>query len=259
LEISLRGMPDENQNPQGLENLSAYRDQSGSGSQEQATTPPPASGPMPDNQASTSVTPVTPPKQGTPRPTTQFNFLNTLIITAISIAGYFGLAYALKLAPFSIPQPEITQFTPRPDPYASWQTYRNEKFGFEFRYPEEFFAQTVPSGSVRITTINQELLDFEGDMPASIEIKIILDNLNNKEFVQKDIISDYQEKQIAVDNRSAQLITGVLDDDVFGWGGTSHGYVFIDNAPFRLEYNLENEEVVKTFDQILSTFRFIDQ
>ena len=30
-------------------------------------------------------------------------------------------------------------FTPRPDPMADWKTYRNEEYGFEFRYPGEMF------------------------------------------------------------------------------------------------------------------------
>lgn len=35
------------------------------------------------------------------------------------------------------PTPSST-FTPLPDPMASWQTYRNEEYGFEFKYPSDW-------------------------------------------------------------------------------------------------------------------------
>ena len=39
------------------------------------------------------------------------------------------------------PEPsEETTIQPSPDPYADWQTYTNEEYGFQFSYPDEFEA-----------------------------------------------------------------------------------------------------------------------
>lgn len=189
--------------------------------------------------------------------------LALLLIVGLAVAGYFASAYYFTLWPFEVSVMPVPTFTPRPssavkaEDVSSWKTYSNSQYGFEFKYPIDFYAQTVPGGSVRITTVNKEQLDFEGDKPASIEIRLIFENINDKKSVQKDIVSNYQEKPISVDNRNAQLITGVLNDNVFGWGGTNHGYVFIDNTPFRLEYDPEDKRVNEVFGQILFNFRFI--
>lgn len=188
-----------------------------------------------------------------------------MVVVGLAVAGYFASAYYFTLWLFEVSVAPVTTFTPRPSlspvpsvsDTSTWKTYRNTQYGFEFKYPIDFYAQTVPGGSVRITTVNKEQLDFEGDTPASIEIRLIFENINDKKSVQKDIVSNYQEKPIFLDNRNAQLITGVLNDNVFGWGGTNHGYVFIDNTPFRLEYDPEDKRVNEVFGQILFNFRFI--
>ena len=60
--------------------------------------------------------------------------LIVLGIVVLVIAGYF-LFSGVKDVVINTP-------APTPDPYAGWNTYTNEEYGFSFRYPNELWSGT---------------------------------------------------------------------------------------------------------------------
>ena len=72
-----------------------------------------------------------------------------LVVAVAAVAGYFVLVEKL-LAPVITEQPEQQQAVPSvtddaspsvspPDATANWKTYRNEEYGFEFEYPNNWY------------------------------------------------------------------------------------------------------------------------
>jgi len=141
-----------------------------------------------------------------------------------------------------------------------WKTYQNEKVGFEIKYPPQLHAQE-PEG-VRVVTFNKTPIGLEGDQHASIEIRYMYNPIENElEYLESVIVEEYKQENILVDNVPATKVTGKLADNVFAWGRQKHGYVvfiFEGGETLRLDYDLENLEISDIFDQMLSTFKFIE-
>ncbi len=75
----------------------------------------------------------TPPLVETPAPHHIRHPRLLLVSVGILFAGYFATAATLHVGPFqpaSTPLPSAT-----PNPMASWQTYHNDQYSFEFKYP----------------------------------------------------------------------------------------------------------------------------
>jgi hypothetical protein len=140
----------------------------------------------------------------------------------------------------SEPEPQATQEAPM----ANWRTYTNEEFGFEVKYPGEWRIDEDGSGSDTFPRWYKfKVSGFSEDNYLFIEI-------NNPAFglpIGGPIKKDTFQVQNGIFERS--FFKGFIyanasykDDDFFVWFGCQESV----------------SECESTFNQILSTFRFID-
>lgn len=169
--------------------------------------------------------------------------------------------------------PQVTPTKPA-DETASWKTYTNEKFSYSIKYPQ------LLSIRMRNNYLPEDLqaVDFftEGNIPiddayapgqALMSLsKSTMDYTKAKEDLKSDYkLSSIQETTLVLDKISLNKICGVIGVDKKATGWDSKGKyicgVFIPKQDKSIvAFYIQNKDLsIKMFDQIISTFKFLDQ
>jgi len=147
------------------------------------------------------------------------------------------------------------------DETANWKTYRNEKYGFEFRYPKEF-AEDDKCAAREVD---------ENEISVGYSIDIAIENsrgLSLSEYVDQDFnqeeFEDVQRIESTIDRQEAISIsyrtigmgrlgalTYVLKD------GKVYIFSFLAGVECPVAYEMGVSEFL-VYNQILSTFRFLE-
>lgn len=180
-------------------------------------------------------------------------FIIILFIVVIA-GGIFGWIFTKK------PQP-----MKRSDENANWQTYRNEKYGFEFKYPKEWPAPELKEGkyyngggypSYRkgdwiVNIGNLASTNEYDDAPYFIGYQ----NMNYDDIVKdlKKYTNVVIKEEKTLSNGKAIIYTeaGLSGYNCAFFVNSNNAIVFV----FDENYRYEDE---KLFHQIISTFRFIE-
>jgi hypothetical protein len=101
-----------------------------------------------------------------------------LIITfLLLLTGAFGVWYFLNLQPDL--EPENLSTISKSDEFADWKTYRNEEYGFEFKYPNDWVMSPPEIEPNSITDIHKEGSTMIHDIfPNNIYFTISTEDLN---------------------------------------------------------------------------------
>jgi hypothetical protein len=146
---------------------------------------------------------------------------------------------------------------------SDWQTYRNEEFGYEVQYPENLQVSMgsaegkrfIAKGDVNVALPESYLvvIDYEKSNIDSNQDGLSFEQWMNKTFIGRSAPRGSGQRAILA-GREAYRTEGQSGESSF-----IDVYVMNDNLKiFSLSANAETKDELEIFDQILSTFRFVD-
>jgi hypothetical protein len=178
-------------------------------------------------------------------------------------------------APTSIP---TLVPTPTPDPTANWETYRNQEYGFEVRYPLEFqFVSEGPNSAQQVLNKGEQI---SGTMQPSYDTIVFSDDTN--EVVRIEIFNKYEGDFQEENYKEGYLyLFGPCD---LRWGfeakflnfnfvnnikmltvkgkngeGNSQNCYYLENLAGNLIVISNKEYKSEIFNLMLSTFKFLEE
>ncbi len=202
-----------------------------------------------------------------PVPPTPWFKISLVIIGILIILGLFGNLYFLvknqKPTAEIIPTPTPIATTTSIDFAAGWKVYENAKLGFSFKYPESLmscedvnFTGLISSGPYVNTEENQCEVAKSRGYPISFLL-----NKDDKEFQNfraenyPNSFSNYKNTEMRIDNKNAEVISGIEKETLLAFKIIKIRM----GDSFLIVKATGEERDITILDQILSTFKFLDQ
>lgn len=180
-----------------------------------------------------------------------------ILLVLVGVGGLFlgkslnGPQKSTQPAAYSLP----TQIpTPTPDPTANWKTYSNTLAKFEIKYPAEWKEKTSPTSGLPVfySVDEKEVLFYNFGPKGGMSMGDTIDNFCKGRHM-KEI------RRLFLDNFPA-----VYCQDPTLEPNRIFNQVLVQKDDFQIEINgdfvkEDSENSLKIYNQILSTFKFLDQ
>lgn len=193
------------------------------------------------------------------------NLLLPLILASI-FCGSLLLAFIYQQSQINSLTSRLITPTPTPLPTAvpvatdqtsTWQTYRNDQYGFEFKYPQNLsYSEDNNGGNMGWWTIsfkdnkNKNLFMLTDRGGVNMDYKTWFDRYYSDPAFNKNFTQDVKLHTIGSNTFYAFNEPGMLDGDF------SYGVTDSKNKTFFIYCERDLIEKNPTFTQILSTFKF---
>lgn len=225
----------------------------------------------------TPITPSVTPQVVVEQPK-QSNFLvillSILLFIAVAIAGFFAFQTQRLVAELKIKNEELIVKTPEPtaepitttDPTTDWKTYTNKNFSFKYLNSWEVYAPQIEGNALNLYIGPKEVVDEiktlfgrGGGFGGGKFLTFTISEVDNMPIYQSDEFQKVTMVKIKVGSVDAtKYITDVIQDmQGFNKGDKIETIVLSLGNKYTvislLDYQYKN-----AFDQILSTFKFID-
>lgn len=205
-----------------------------------------------------------------------------LIVVGVLVAGYFVLAKYQDMWPFEVVIAPTPSVSATPDEMAGWKTYRNDIYGYEIKYPNNWYVDTTYSNASITQRGPAENPDFFGGDTHWTNYPDA--NLYNPENVPPDLqdiflIIESTDQNLTLDQLATKESDGIVEvtkiEDFQTKNGVSgkHIYIYSYDHPvgehlssvfkkndmlFRFSLGSTGREIRELYIQILSTFKFIE-
>jgi len=223
----------------------------------------------------------TPIQQETSLQNSNSNWLKTLSIGL----GVIGIGILIGIGGYLLgtkkSQPPVQKVIPQPSPTsidetANWKTYENTQYGYLFKYPDTWaFKEEIPSFD---EIARQEFRKIDIDLEMIVQLKKNKIDPKNPDNIDPKILErlggvgvekpqaltkDYDQISGTLYRTSGSGIAGTLyrQDFIFTKAGRYFWIIF--NIRYDSKDTMPNKDTIqteeqsnKTFDQILSTFKF---
>ncbi|MCH7605230.1 hypothetical protein IID24_04565 [Patescibacteria group bacterium] len=151
--------------------------------------------------------------------------------------------------------------------FSQWETYRNDEYDFEFKYPKEFFTNTDTPNFIELS---EDELFFQAQFALVIDMSVRSVGQGEFPYFEKLTMPTFFRLDTSILQKN---IEGEIKTTFSGDPPRGYHYVFIplpsnDNKGVQFSISTSNAEYpgyggsfrgIETTSRILSTFRFIEQ
>ncbi|MCI0597811.1 hypothetical protein L0Y34_01940 [Candidatus Parcubacteria bacterium] len=178
-------------------------------------------------------------------------FAMALFIAVCIGAGWWFLRDVEFASPVSEPPLKTTESPTEaaPVPPAGYQTYRNEEFGFEFNYPNDWIIR-IPAFYSAVSLFNMAIEPRDNSSPEAVFI-----NITPKQWIE-DAHTKMRDRGAVITEIELNGKVALTTDTNEGIGGAARNYyVLIDNSFWiHISGQMRQQEV---FEKILSSLAFL--
>ena len=192
--------------------------------------------------------PVTPESEFQPHPPqSNKKIWIYVLIGLIIVGGAFGFYVWQKgrLLP-TLPTPTVS---PTPDPTTDWQTYRNDKYGFEFKYPNDWQVRDLTSGAKH----DDNIVRFFG----AGSISQPEDSVFNLIIYKNPLDIEISRQENIISSNPNQELVATEDINMFGLNGKKITAKNKSSGILYSTYYFSKNNLTYSLNDLL-TFRFIE-
>ena len=195
------------------------------------------------------------PIQSQPKKSKPRWLIPLIVIAGIIAIGLIAWGSYFLFKPVLPKLPEAGEI--REDEFKDWKTYRNEAYGYEIKFPKEWFwkyfgeidernLDALELGSKTVAKLG------DGDISVSVELLLLKESFSPKDIETEFELPNFQSKVTTINNKKAIEYTAKVGDK------NIKGVAILFNTEDKRVYKIvvRTEENFSLFDQILSTFKF---
>lgn len=193
------------------------------------------------------------PVVNTPSPKNNITVISMAVFILLSLSVVIFLYYQNQQLKKMLVNYQTPELSPTPiattDPMLNWKTYIYPELSYSFRLPSTYdvvsrnLSDTQPT-YLQILDLNKNTSAEPSNDPDSMVLSISKSSFEKTLKYEKDIMKDFEEKNITIDNNDWTLLSGINDIQ----------YLISKNGNVYLLSGTNKQAL----DQILSAFEFIE-